>query len=210
MAKSVYSIVLSDAVVELVDALAARQGVSRSAAINSILAAHLSMTTPEQQMRGILAQALRLLEDGALAISPTLDGGFLAMHAPVRFKYHPTVRCTVSLTPSPFGAQVELRAAARTQSAHLTKALDEFFGMFTQAAGFDSGTSRVDQGRLISQFILPLQDEQEAAQTLADLLDVMQRAMRGFFLEYPDSFGCARAVREAFGRSGYQNRTETP
>lgn len=59
--KSVYSIVLSDRVVEQVDALAYENGMSRSAMINHILAEQLSLTTPEQQMRSILSAAEELL-----------------------------------------------------------------------------------------------------------------------------------------------------
>ena len=55
--KSVYSIVLSDRVVEQVDALAYENGMSRSAMINHILAEQLSLTTPEQQMRSIAITA---------------------------------------------------------------------------------------------------------------------------------------------------------
>lgn len=85
--KSVYSIVLSDRVVEQVDALAYENGMSRSAMINHILAEQLSLTTPEQQMRSILSATEELLRSGGtLQLLPTLADGMLAVKAPVRFK----------------------------------------------------------------------------------------------------------------------------
>ena len=70
--KSVYSIVLSDRIVEQIDRLAYQNGMSRSAMINHILASKLSLVTPEQQMRSILSAAQQLLQDGdALQLLPT-------------------------------------------------------------------------------------------------------------------------------------------
>ena len=47
MKKSVYSIVLSDDVIDKIDELAYRTNTSRSNLINQILADHVSYTTPE-------------------------------------------------------------------------------------------------------------------------------------------------------------------
>ena len=130
--KSVYSIVLSDRVVEQVDALAYENGMSRSAMINHILAEQLSLTTPEQQMRSILSAAEELLRSGGtLQLLPTLADGMLAVKAPVRFKYNPSVRYAVELRTTAQGISGELRAAARTQSESLTEALDRFFLLFS-------------------------------------------------------------------------------
>ena len=53
MNRSVYSLVLSDDVVEAVDRLAYQQNTSRSALINQILAEAVSFVTPEMRMREI-------------------------------------------------------------------------------------------------------------------------------------------------------------
>ena len=134
--KSVYSIVLSDRVVEQVDALAYENGMSRSAMINHILAEQLSLTTPEQQMRSILSATEELLRSGGtLQLLPTLADGMLAVKAPVRFKYNPSVRYAVELRTTAQGISGELRAAARTQSESLTEALDRFFLLFSLSIG---------------------------------------------------------------------------
>ena len=55
MKKSVYSLVLSDDVVEAVDRAAYQNGLSRSAMVNQILADYVSYTTPEKRMREIFS-----------------------------------------------------------------------------------------------------------------------------------------------------------
>ena len=60
MKKSVYSLVLSDDVVEAVDRAAYQNGLSRSAMVNQILADYVSYTTPEKRMREIFSQVERL------------------------------------------------------------------------------------------------------------------------------------------------------
>lgn len=196
--KSVYSIVLSDRIVEQVDRLAYQNGMSRSAMINHILAAKLSLVTPEQQMRSILSAVQALLQDGdALQLLPTIADGMLAVKAPVRFKYNPSVRYAVELRSTARGIAGELRAAARTQSGSLTQALDRFFLLFAQESGLDTGQTRVENGRFSFAFLLPTSDTEEAASKIAGLIRVMQQAMEGFFDAYPNESACTRAVRAA-------------
>ena len=62
MKKSVYSLVLNDRVVEELDQLAYRQGTSRSALINRILADYVSYQTPEMRLRQVLDSAVSALD----------------------------------------------------------------------------------------------------------------------------------------------------
>ena len=70
MKKSVYSLVLSDDVVEAVDRAAYQNGLSRSAMVNQILADYVSYTTPEKRMREIFSQVESLLTGGNAAKQP--------------------------------------------------------------------------------------------------------------------------------------------
>ena len=54
MGNSIYSLVLSDEVVDAVDALAHGNGLSRSAMINRILAERVALTTPEMRLQEVL------------------------------------------------------------------------------------------------------------------------------------------------------------
>ena len=72
MNKSIYSLVLSDEVVEAVDALARGAGMSRSAMINRILAEKVAYVTPEMRLHGILESLARSMNDAfMLAEKPT-------------------------------------------------------------------------------------------------------------------------------------------
>ena len=61
MSKSVYSLVLTDQVVEAIDALAYTMGTSRSALIDRILAGHVSYTTPDMRINNIFDSVSRLM-----------------------------------------------------------------------------------------------------------------------------------------------------
>ena len=60
MSKSVYSIVLTDEVVEAVDRLAYQRGTSRSNMIDRILAESVSFMTPQQRMRQVFNEKVIL------------------------------------------------------------------------------------------------------------------------------------------------------
>ncbi|MBQ7241193.1 MAG: hypothetical protein IJS35_00215, partial [Firmicutes bacterium] len=53
MGKSLYSLMLNDEVVSAVDRLAARQGLTRSAMVNMILAEYAGVLTPEKRINDI-------------------------------------------------------------------------------------------------------------------------------------------------------------
>lgn len=195
--KSVYSLILSDRMIEKIDDLAYQNGMSRSAMINHILAQQLSLTTPEQQMRNILSAAQELLQSGdALQLLPTLADGMLAVKAPVRFKYNPSVRYAVELRSHPQGLSGELRTSARTQSRSLMQALEHFFLLFVQESGLDPQQVVVENGRFSFCFVLQTNDIPKAAEHIAGLIQLMQQAMKVFFEAYPDQTRCISAVRQ--------------
>ena len=56
MNKSIYSLVLADDIVRVIDRMAYEKGTSRSNMVNEILAEALSLTTPEKRMQEILTE----------------------------------------------------------------------------------------------------------------------------------------------------------
>ena len=61
MNKSVYSLVLSDEIVQEIDRLAFEAGASRSAMVNQILADSVRYTTPEKRMREVFSAIEQML-----------------------------------------------------------------------------------------------------------------------------------------------------
>ena len=78
MNKSIYSLVLSDEVVDAVDALARTEGVSRSAMINRILAERVAYTTPEMRLRDILQSLVRSM-NGEFILTEQPSGSTLSV-----------------------------------------------------------------------------------------------------------------------------------
>ncbi len=98
MNRSVYSLVLSDDVVEAVDRLAYQQNTSRSALINQILAEAVSFVTPEMRMREIFSQVEALMDGmDAFQVNTQPSDAILSIKSPLRYKYKPTLRYAVEL-----------------------------------------------------------------------------------------------------------------
>ena len=198
MKKSVYSIVLSDRVVSMVDSLAYREGMSRSAAINRTLSEYLSMDTPEQQIKQLLDEVVdRLSSSETLRIMPTLSGGLLSVRAPLRFKYNPTIKYSVELTIGANGADGEIRAAARTQSASLTAALDDFFSCFAASLQLPENAYRIESGRYFQRFSVGEPDNRHTAERISEYIKFLQSAMDAYFAQLPDLSEARRAVKTA-------------
>lgn len=126
MGKSVYSIVLSDEVIEAVDEMAYRMNTSRSNLINQILAERVSYITPEMRIREIFSMMEGMLDSRFLSL-PQASESVMAVKKPLRFKYKPTVKYSVELFRSFSGCVGRLKVTLRTQSEELTELMNGFF-----------------------------------------------------------------------------------
>lgn len=131
MEKSVYSLVLIDAIVQKIDELAYRQNTNRSNLINQILAEYLSVVTPEKRMGDIFSSITDYLEHEKLfKMLPPRSDSMLSIKSPLQVKYHPTVSYSVELYRNQTPLLGELRVQTRTQSPNLLMKLDEFYRFF--------------------------------------------------------------------------------
>ncbi|MBQ1538821.1 MAG: hypothetical protein IIZ73_10980 [Ruminococcus sp.] len=131
MSKSVYSIVLSDEVVQAVDDMAYRLGMSRSNLIDRILAERVSCTTPEMRIHEIFSLVEQALDRRFLPV-PGMSGSVMAVKTPLRFKYKPTVKYSVELYRDLSGCVGRLKVTMRTQSAELSALCDGFFKLWSE------------------------------------------------------------------------------
>ena len=134
MKKTLYSLMLSDDVVREIDILAHRMGTNRSNLVNRILADHVSLRTPEEELNDIF----RTLEE---IISPSRDlvpffepnMQTMSLKSCLEYKYRPTVRYEVELYGSHRHGNIGvLSVILRTQSAALIGAMTEFFSLWKQ------------------------------------------------------------------------------
>lgn len=131
MAKSMYSLMLMDDLVEKIDQLAYEKNTNRSNLINQILAEHLRYETPEMRMTDIFDSITSLLSDRAtFQVSEVPRDAMLSIKSNLRYKYRPTMRYSVELYRQNGDCFGELRIAFRTKSPELLHLLDDFFRLF--------------------------------------------------------------------------------
>ena len=96
MGKSVYSLVLSDDVVEAVDRAAYAMGSSRSNLINQILAEYVSFITPEKRRKDIFDSLVSVINGfEPFQVQSRGSDNMLSIRSPLRVKYNPTIKYTV-------------------------------------------------------------------------------------------------------------------
>lgn len=207
--KSIYSLVLSDEVVEAVDALARGAGMSRSAMINRILAEKVAYVTPEMRLHGILESLARSMNDAfMLAEKPT--GSTLSARTSLKYRYKPTVKYSVEIYSENGKRAGELRVSFRSQNAQLIGDLTEFFKCWTALeqkyiAYKISGDIlyTIQDGRFSRTLNMPRGDisEDELGSAVADYMAMLDGAMKEYFLKLPDTESAAFAAEEFYQRA---------
>lgn len=202
MNKSIYSLVLSDEVVDAVDALARGAGMSRSAMINGILAERVAFVTPEMRLRSILESLAGSMTD-AFMLSEKPTGSTLVCRTSLKYRYKPTVKYSVEIF-SENGKRVgEVKVSFRTQNARLIGDLTEFFKCWAalerrHIADKISGDIlyTISDGRFTRTLNMPRGEisEDELGAAVADYMAMLDGAMKEYFLKLPDEREAARAA----------------
>lgn len=131
MSKSVYSIVLNDAVVEAIDNLAYQYGTNRSNMINQILAEKVAYVTPEQHIRNILDTIEDIFNSrDVFRIMSTPGDSSLMIKSSFKYKYNPSVKYSVILNKKGGSPSGELRVVFRTQNEALLNELAGFLNVW--------------------------------------------------------------------------------
>ncbi len=134
MKKTLYSLMLSEDVVREIDILAHRMGTNRSNLVNRILAEHVSIRTPEEEINDIF-RALEEIISPSRELVPFFEPNMQTMSfkSCLEYKYRPTLRYEVELYSAPRHGNVGvLSVILRTQSASLIGAMAEFFSLWKQ------------------------------------------------------------------------------
>ena len=187
MSKSIYSLVLDDEVIALIDRLAYSEGSSRSALINRVLAERVGYSTHEMRTRDVLRRMEEMLESSVL---PMLEGSgdtTLKLRSALSYKYNPTVKYTVALSRE--GASIgELRAQVRSRSDGFTLILLQFFRLWAKLEESYIGRTDIsfEPGRLTRRLVPHLKDGSLAGEPLdgssiAAYVNAFDGAMKAFF-----------------------------
>lgn len=192
MKKSVYSLVLSDDIVEEIDRLAYSKGFSRSAMINEILAEAVSYTTPEKRMNDIFGAIESLMESTAFQIQPQPSDAMLSIRSALRYKYKPVIRYGLELYRSFDKTIGQLKVSFRTQSENLKADLTEFLKLWAELENkyivrfFPEGISyTIDDGKFTRTFRLPEAIEHrsndEIAKAISEYIKMFDEILKIYF-----------------------------
>ncbi len=157
MSKSVYSLVLNDQLVEALDAVAYKKGMSRSNMVNTVIAEYLSFETPEQKIADVFNHLQELVEPSrTLKFVAQQSSGLASICSAVSFRYNPTVRYTVELFLAHDDGIGELKVSLRSTNAQLLDAVSAFFVLFAKLEKKYVGDTftRVENGRFIRRLRL--------------------------------------------------------
>lgn len=206
MNKSIYSLVLSNDVVDAVDALARTEGMSRSAMINRILAERVAYTTPEMRLRDIL-QSLARSMNGEFMLAEPPTGSTLSARTSLKYRYKPTVKYSVEIYSENGKRAGELRVSFRTQNAQLIADLMGFFRCWAaleQKYIADKLSNdivyTISDGRFERTLNMPRDHipDDELGTAVAEYMAMFDGAMKAYFAELPDAETAALTVGEYY------------
>ena len=204
--KSIYSLVLSDSVVEAVDIMARSAGLSRSAMINQLLAERVAYITPEMRLRDILA-ALQNSMNGEFYLTEQSSGSTLSCRSTLKYRYKPTIRYSVEIYSRGERKAGELRVAFRTRNAELIEDLTGFFSCWAAleqkyiAAFLNRNiVYTIENGRFSRTLSMPSESitDEELGMAVADYMAMFDGVMKRFFAELPDDTAAASAAEEGY------------
>lgn len=208
MKKSVYSLVLSDAVVAEVDRLAYRNNTNRSQMINEILAEYVSYVTPEQRIREAFGRVSALLgEVGAIQPVSAPSDTLLSLRSALLYKYNPTVRYSLELYRAPDTGIGELRVSMRTQNSELIARMVRFYRMWdaVETAHIGSVKSHAQEGKYV-RLLCPCalhggevpKDPERMGELIAAYIRTLDRSMKRFFSENEDPAAAQADISRAY------------
>lgn len=131
MKKTLYSLILDDAVVREVDILAHRLGTNRSSLINQILAEHVDYVTPERRINDVLSAIDQLmLPSRELIPFFAPNSSSMSMKSSLEYKYRPTIKYEVELYKDHETSLGRLSVLYRSQSQQLIGDMADFFRLW--------------------------------------------------------------------------------
>ncbi|MCQ2416822.1 MAG: hypothetical protein MJ071_03310 [Oscillospiraceae bacterium] len=204
MKKAVYSLVLSEDVIEAVDRMAYAKGTSRSNLINQLLAEAVGYVTPERRMADIL-QTLTQQMSGLFQLQEQATNGMLVIRSPLRYRYKPTIRYRVELYRQPEQALGVLQASFRTQNKSLIADAEAFFRSWAKLELAYHLCAQSDfsitDGVWNRAFHIPANrnvTSQELGSAIGQYIKQVDAALKIYFAQLPDTALAERALAEYF------------
>lgn len=163
MGKNVYSLVLSNKVIEKIDEAAYNLGTSRSNLINQVLAEYVSYTTPEKQIENIFQTVEKMFEKvGNFQIIENPSPYLMNIKSLLRYKYRPNITYKVELYDNLEYSFGKMKVTLRTTNKQLIEDLNSFYRFFAKLEEKyikkilgDNLCYKIEKEEYERQFILP-------------------------------------------------------
>ena len=131
MGKSVYSLVLNDEVVDIVDRMARLNGMSRSNMIEKILADAVRYETPEIRANSIFDEIEKIISRSNSMRYLAQPSQYMAsIMSALDYRYNPAIKYSVELFPSSDHLG-QLKVTLRTQNSILINLISDFYTYYT-------------------------------------------------------------------------------
>lgn len=186
MNKSVYSLVLSDEIVQEIDRMAYEMGQSRSAMINQVLADYVRYTTPEKRMREVFSAIEQMLLGSAFEPQLQPSESMFSLRSALDYKYNPSVRYSVELYKNARPLLGELRVSVRSQNSTLVLAMLQFFKLWTriETAYIGRVECAMEDGRYLRKLRLSEESNpgnEQIGEGIAAYIRLLDSALKQYF-----------------------------
>lgn len=205
MGKNVYSLVLTDEVVEAVDRLAYSMGISRSGLIDRILAEKVGFATAEMRTNGIFDSLNKLFSESGGGFIVKSENQSMLIRSSLKYKYKPTIRYGLQLLRTGEYTEGELKVSFRTQSDELKRKMEEFLRLWAKLENtyivkyFPDGIRYyIEDGRFSRVFVLPEEyrdkSNEDIGRAIAEYIRMFDDVLKCFFAEEDSGVGAAAAA----------------
>ena len=201
--KNVYSLVLSDEVIERIDRLAFKSGVSRSQFINDVLAEKAGIDTEKKRLQDIFDE-INAHIDGihSLRVQRRQQSGVDFLSA-LNFKYSPRVTYSVELNG---GEKLsgELKISLRTTNPLLLRITENFFNDFiaVERSFRPEVVYDVRDGKLIRGLDFSQLGEKSVSRAITDYVN----SLDALFNLYVDADGELAAAKLKYNYTKLKNK----
>ena len=186
MSKSVYSMVLDDEVVALIDREAFKRGRSRSQMINEVLAEFVGYSTEERRMIELIDNLNRLLAGTDRLRVVRRQQSAIDLLSALNYKYSPRVTYSVDLFPD--GNYGELKIALRTTNVELIAITERFFNDFIEverSAGIEAEYG-VRDGKLVRKLDFSrVTSAKELADAISEYVNIIDKLFNDYVYDFP-------------------------
>lgn len=171
MAKSVYSLILNDDVIELVDKVASANGLSRSNMIEKILADAVSYETPAIRANNLFDEIERLVGEGSLMRFLDQPSQYMAsIMSALSYRYNPAIKYNVEIFPHSEDLG-QLKVTLRTQNTTLINLVNDFYRLFAfLEKNYYNPDAKYEYDGIKYTRILNYPNEEVTTQQLAELI----------------------------------------